>query len=360
MSDRTETLDLESDILDSRKYDKIEPHVTLASQKRDPSIGRVLAYKLDGLKPPTREICRELPYTRKLLREWPKLDVGKDGLLRRRCGEHLQLVLPGEFHPLLYKELHQEMDHLGAERVLQLARERFYWPYMQRGITYFVTRVCSCLKQRRPNISTHAPLQPVITNALFELISIDYFHLERCTGRHEYILVIIDHFTRFAQAYPTRNKSARRAADKLYSDFMLRFRFPARIPHDQGREFENKLFHQLQQLCGMIRSRTTPYHSQCNGKAERFYQTLLSMLRTLPKEKKSRWNEFVPKVVDAYNCTKRESTWYSPFYLLFGRSPRLLIDIILGTSPDSTSGINSQCLCQEVEVCYDRGVLVSR
>ena len=233
------------------------------------------------------------------------------------------------------------MGHLGAERVLQLARERFYWPYMQRDITHFVTRVAA-VSNNGDQISQHGPpLQPVLTNTPFELISIDYLHLEKSSGGHEYILVIVDHFTRFAQAYPTRNKSARTAADKLYNDFMLRFGFPARILHDQGREFENKLFHQLQQLCGMIRSRTTPYHPQCNGKAESFNQTLLSMLRSLPEEKKSRWHEFVPKVVHAYNCTKSESTGYSPFYLLFGRSPRLPIDITLGTSPDSTSGTHS-------------------
>ena len=122
VSDRTESLDLESDILDSRKYDKTEPLVILASQKRDPSISRVLAYKLHGRKPPTREICRELPYTRKLLREWPKLDVGKHGFLRRRCGEHVQLVLPREFHPLVYKELHQEMGHQGSKLKKKFSR----------------------------------------------------------------------------------------------------------------------------------------------------------------------------------------------------------------------------------------------
>ena len=63
--------------------------------------------------------------------------------------------------------------------------------------------------------------------------------------------------------------------------------FPARILHAQGKEFENKLFYQLRQLSGMIRSRTTSYHPQCNWKAERFNKALPVMLRTLPEERKS-------------------------------------------------------------------------
>ena len=64
VSDRTEILNFDSDLLDFSKHDKIEPRVILESQKQDPSIGRVLAYKLNGHKPAAYKICKERPHTR--------------------------------------------------------------------------------------------------------------------------------------------------------------------------------------------------------------------------------------------------------------------------------------------------------
>ena len=193
---------------------------------------------------------------------------------------------------------------------------------MKRDIEHYVTHVCSCIKQKRPNILPKAPMETIQSSTPFELLSLDFVHLEKSKGGYKYILVIVDHFTRFAQAYATTNKSARTAADKLYNDFILRFGFPARILHDQGGEFENQLFHRLEECFGMVRSRTMPYHPQGNGKTERLNQTLLSMLRM---------------VVHAFNCTRHEATGYSPFFLLFGRSPRLPIDVIFGTKPTAYS-----------------------
>jgi hypothetical protein len=91
-------------------------------------------------------------------------------------------------------------------------------------------------------VSTRDPLQPIVTTSPFELISIDFVHLERSSGGYEYLLVIVDHFTRYCQAYPTRNEASKTAAEKRYNYFLPRFVYPSKIHHDMGAEFENKLF----------------------------------------------------------------------------------------------------------------------
>ena len=67
-----------------------------------------------------------------------------------------------------------------------------------------------------------------------------------------------------------------------------------------------------------------------NGVCERFNRSLLDMLGTLQPTLKSNWKAHVGPLVHAYICTRHESTGQYPYFLMFGREPRLPIDLAFG------------------------------
>ena len=61
---------------------------------------------------------------------------------------------------------------------------------------------------------------------------------------------------------------------------------------------------------------------------ERFNRTLLDMLGTLQDQDKSSWRDHVRPLVHAYNCTRNDVTGFTPYTLMFGRQPRLPVDLV--------------------------------
>ena len=306
-----------------------------SEQKKDKIIGEIMQY-VEDVSYPVKEVKQKMDKQQKsLLHQWKQLEINKEGILIRKTKHRIQLVLPEKYKKMVFEELHEKMGHLSAERVIQLARDRFYWPFLAQDVEHYVQNVCLCLKRKKPNKQQRAPLVNIHTSEPFELVSIDYLHLDKSKGGYEYLLVIVDHFTRFVQAYPTRNKGGRTAADKVFNEYILRFGFPKKLHHDQGKEFENNLFKRLHELSGIEASRTSPYHPQGDGQVERMNRTLINMLKTLPDKYKCSWKDHVNKLTFAYNCTRNDATTFSPFELMFGHPPRLPIDLILNVNENS-------------------------
>ena len=145
---------------------------------------------------------------------------------------------------------------------------------------------------------------------------------------------VIEEEKESTQIYATRNKSAITPASKLYNDSFLRFGTPQRILHDQGREFEDELFRNLNKTFGISRLRTTLYHPMTNGLVERVNSTLIQMLRTITERNKQNWKDELSKLTYPYNCSRNSVTGFSPFYLMFGRNPELPIDVLIESNTD--------------------------
>ena len=266
-------------------------------------------------------------------RNWAKLSLHRGVMYREREGVR-QLVLPGKYVPMVCHALHDDCGHTGYDKTLALIQQRYFWPRMTVDVVQHVSNCGRCIRfKSRPGV---APLVGITTTQPMELVCTDYLKVDESQGGVRNILVITDHFTRFARAIPTRNQSAKTTAEALLT-FFQSFGTPKRLHSDQGANFTGHVIAELCTLMGISKSRTTPFHPMGNGSCERFNATVIRMLGTLPEAKKANWPKHIGMLVLAYNSTPHESTGFAPYELMFGRRPLLPVDCVLPPCEPVTS-----------------------
>ena len=317
----------------------------MKEQRADPNLTVIIKLIESGQLQKRKQHGKDTPEVKSLLRIRKSLKLVKDILYRKTYTDNSsskkiqwQLVVPKAYRSRALAGCHDDVGHQGRMRTLSLLRERFFWPGMQTEAIQYVLKCTRCLRRKTP--SHVAPLQPIHVTQPLELVHMDYLSLEPSKGNIENVLVITDHFTRYALAYPSKTQTAQATARILWDNFICHYGFPEKFISNQGRNFESDLIKELCKIPGVKKLHTTPYHPQGNGQCERFNSTLCNMLGILSEEEKSDWKSYLGFMTHAYNCTKHASTTYSPYYLMFGRHPRLPIDVEFGL-PKSNSGDNS-------------------
>ena len=254
----------------------------------------------------------------------------KRGTLNREVatenGPKYQLIVPGPLVSDVLYYTHNSLGHQGRDRTISLLKDRFYWPGMNKDVENWISNCGRCLRRKTPT-NIRAPLVNVTTTQPLELVCMDFLSLERSKGGEEYVLVITDHFTKYAVAVPTRNMTAKTTAEAFYKQFIVHYGIPSKIHSDQGGNFESNIIKELCSILDIKKSRTTPYHPMGNGTCERFNRSLISMIGTLRPDQKKDWKQFIGPLVHAYNSTRHDTTGVSPFSLMFGREPRLPVDL---------------------------------
>ena len=260
----------------------------------------------------------------------------------------LQLCLTQPYRKEALERCHDNVGHFGIDRTLDLLRDRFYWPHMMEEAKEYVSTYRRC--QMAKGKQQLAPLQPYHADAPMELVHMDYLTIEHGrTGQDVNILIITDHYSRFAQAVKTSNQTAFTTAQAAYDHFFSKYGFPEKIVTDQGTNFESHLFKDLCKAAKITKLRTTSCHPQGNGNSERFNYTLINMIRTLEQEHKVKWTTHLNTLCSAYNSTVHSSTVFSPYWLMVERKQRLVVDLNLGTNLPELGLSSSSKYIQDLE-----------
>ena len=146
---------------------------------------------------------------------------------------------------------------------MDLMCDRFFWPHMAAQVKEHVGKCCLCLafKARQQK----APLKNIMATYPLELVHLDYLYLEPGKGLEENVLVVTDHFTRYAQAYVRKTKTAQMTAKTLRDKIIVHYGLPKKILMNQGQNFKTQLVAELCELMGTQKVWTSPYHPQTNS-----------------------------------------------------------------------------------------------
>ena len=241
----------------------------------------------------------------------------------------LAFAIPvGQCHMVL-NSAHHDAGHQGQQRTLDLTQERFWWPMMAEDCPV-IMRGCPCCQAFEGEVP-RAPLCLIWVYAPLELVHLNYTSIETTMELNKplmvkNILVMMDHFTRYALAVVMKDQTAKTVTKVFYEYFIAVFGVSAKLLSDRGANFTSTLVEELCAAFGIQKCRTTAYHAQCNGQVEHFHQILFCMIGKLAHDRKAQWEQHLLELLQAYNSTQSVVTSYSPHYLMFGRCPHLPAD----------------------------------
>ena len=147
----------------------------------------------------------------------------------------------------------------------------------------------------------------------------------------QYFLLIDDIFSKYIHAVPLKDQTAPVIADALLSHWIYHNGTPYFMLSDQGSNVDGDVIKEICNILGIEKRRSSAYHSQGNGFAERNIRSVKEMLRSVLLQRKaqqSKWRSFLPELVFALNTSISKATRCVPYNVVFGRSARLPIDTL--------------------------------
>ena len=223
-----------------------------------------------------------------------------------------RIVVPESLRMKMVDIAHE--GHMGMCKTKALIREKVWFPKIDRLVEEKVKSCLACQVTTPRN--EREPLQmSELPRAPWTEVSIDFGLAP--TGSSEYLLVVVDDYSRFPVVELVRSTSANAVIpclDKVFSEYGI----PEVVQSDNGPPFNSRRFKEFSEYWGFHHRKVTPYWPRANGEVERFMRTIKKVIKAAVMENQA-WKQEMHRFLRNYRATPHASTKVSPATSLFGR-----------------------------------------
>jgi hypothetical protein len=332
-----------------------------AEQRQDGELSAILELKENGTLPKNQRTANRIKVMAEsmvvedgiLYHLWQPSDPG------RRPDMRQQIVVPASLRQRILAAYHDEPlggGHLGFQKTLEKIRETFYWPLMYSDVKHYVSSCKICNSKKGPKQPPTGLMQPIEVGERFEQLGVDFVGpLPETRNGNKWILVFSDYVSKWPEAFAVKEATATEVARHLVEDIVCRHGAPRRLLSDRGKAFLAQVIKETNKVLRIHKVNTSAYHPQTDGLVEKLNGTLETMLSMYVAEDQKDWDEYLPYILFAYRSTPHESTKETPFFLTYGRDPRLPINVSLGsTQPTPRNGTTYRAqLMQKFESAFE-------
>ncbi|KFM63797.1 Retrovirus-related Pol polyprotein from transposon 297, partial [Stegodyphus mimosarum] len=231
-------------------------------------------------------------------------------------------VIPAKLILSILQELHDSpvSGHFGIRKTIQRVREAVYFPQLQKIVKNYCQTCHTCQINNDVNFRPAGLLTSIESRFPNEIIGIDLLgpYPRSHVNKARFLLVIVDHFSKWVELIPLKRASAKVVADSFLNKYILRYGCPARVISDNGPQFVSSTFKMMCDKLGIKHMKMVPYRPQSNI-AERVNKNIVKLIRNYVQKHHSNWDDCVEEFAFALRTAKHETTKKSPAELFLGR-----------------------------------------
>ena len=305
-------------------------------EQNNDEVLRNLRAKIEGEHYDETQFTQDYRY-KHYLQNIMRIEIKQDVLTRRYYNDtwmitHYQILLPKQLLDEFLHALHgHNANHPGITKMIQEARQKYYYPCIAKYIRNWVTKCQMCIQNKRINndlLKTELLNCPERNLGPEDILQMDILPNLPPSGGYDNIITAIDVFSRVTRITAP-------AVAKIIMDILCKHTYlPTTIITDMGTQFNSQVTKEVAAVLNIELKHATTKHAQTIGLLERTHASVKAHLKAATGEFRNNWHKFLPLAVLNHNTTYHATLGCEPTRVFHGRIPHNILDFKLGHNPN--------------------------